>query len=263
MIINFRGTQIHYNVEGKGDALVLLHGFLESSTMWNSLMPVLSKRFKVIAVDLPGHGKSGVFGDIHSMQLMADCILEILRIEDVKDAHFVGHSMGGYVALAYLKDNLEQVTSITLLNSTPSEDSISRKKNRERAVQLIKKYPQAFISMGVTNLFANEKASIYEETIKAMKAEANTYPIDGIIANIKGMKTREDTRELLRNYKGQKNIITGKEDPIVLFNEIKNIAKVTDSKLYSLSGGHMSHIEAKNEVLDIILRLEAHSSHVQ
>ena len=76
MIINFRGSQIHYKVEGKGDALVLLHGFLESSTMWNSLMPVLSKRFKVISVDLPGHGKSGVFGDTHSMQLMADCILE-------------------------------------------------------------------------------------------------------------------------------------------------------------------------------------------
>ena len=263
MIINFRGSQIHYNVEGKGSALILLHGFLESSTMWNSLIPNLSQAFKTITIDLPGHGKSGVFGEVHSMQLMAECVLEILKIEKITKAHVLGHSMGGYVALSLLKENSSLVDSITLLNSTPAEDSDSRKKNRERAVKLINKYPQAFISMGVTNLFTNEKAAEFESAIKAMKAEANTYPISGIIANIKGMKCREDTQALLKNYKGKKVIITGQKDPIVLLKNIKSIANETESDFYELSGGHMSHIEAKDDVLNIILRLEAHSNHVQ
>src|SRR5690554_2620694 len=101
MFIDYKGTRIHYKVSDKGPSLVLLHGFLESSTMWATVSPMLSQKNTVINIDLPGHGKSEVASKIHSMELMAEIVHHVLENTETKTATFIGHSMGGYVSLAF------------------------------------------------------------------------------------------------------------------------------------------------------------------
>jgi pimeloyl-ACP methyl ester carboxylesterase len=97
---NFKNTKISYTDQGKGNAVVLLHGFLENCTMWNYLAPVLAKKNRVICIDLLGHGQTDCLGYIHSMEDMADAIHQVITELKIRKAVFVGHSMGGYVALA-------------------------------------------------------------------------------------------------------------------------------------------------------------------
>ena len=261
--IKFKGQDLSYKRQGKGDVLVLLHGFLESHTMWDVLLPSLVSEFDVITIDLLGHGKSGDVAEIHTMELMAEAVNEVLVSEDISQAHFLGHSMGGYVALAFAELFPQGIENLILLNSTPLDDSITRKENRERAIVLIQKYPEAFISMGVTNLFSKENAEIYLEDIQQTKTEALTFSIAGVIANIKGMKVRQTRLEVLKSFSGKKAIIAGLEDPIIDLNSLEDISVETNTTLFKVKGGHMSHIEAKTEILEIIPRFLKHSSHEQ
>ena len=101
MTFHYKNIPIHYKTFGNGPGIVLLHGFLESATMWKSLIPQLSKNKFVITIDFPGHGKSGVISEIHTMELMAEVVNELLLHLQISSATFIGHSMGGYVSLAF------------------------------------------------------------------------------------------------------------------------------------------------------------------
>lgn len=261
--ILFRGVKIAYTRQGTGHVLMLLHGFLESHRMWTRMLPALSKNFDVILVDLPGHGTSGTIAEVHTMELMAEVIKSVLEDQKIDKASFMGHSMGGYVTLAFAELYPKRIQNLILLNSTPLEDSITRKENRKRAVVLIKKYPEAFISMGVTNLFSHENSKRYIYEIEQTKKEALSFSIDGIIANIKGMKLRATRLDVLKNFTGKKAIIAGREDPILESNSLKLISEETNATFLAVSGGHMSHIEAEAEILEFIPRFLKHSSHEQ
>ncbi|MDX5427885.1 MAG: alpha/beta fold hydrolase, partial [Bacteroidota bacterium] len=95
--VDFKGIDIHFSEKGAGRALVLLHGFLENRTMWDSLTGTLSKRFRVVAIDLPGHGQTPCLGYVHTMEEMADAVKAVLDHLGLRRYVMVGHSMGGYV----------------------------------------------------------------------------------------------------------------------------------------------------------------------
>ena len=101
MIIEYKGTPIFYSEEGQGQTIVLLHGFLENCSMWNDIKAQLVKHsYKVITVDLLGHGKTGCLGYIHTMEVMADAVYAVLHELKIKSFALVGHSMGGYVGFS-------------------------------------------------------------------------------------------------------------------------------------------------------------------
>ena len=154
MILKYNETPIYYEIHGKGPAMVLLHGFLENSTMWERLIPVLSKKNTVICIDLPGFGKSGVVDTVHSMEMMANIVYQIISLHSFKNISILGHSMGGYVGLAYVEIYPTSVKNLILLNSTPAADSKERKINRTRALRLIDKNSVVFLSMAIQNLFS-------------------------------------------------------------------------------------------------------------
>ena len=81
MRLNFKGTDIFYEDAGKGSAVVLLHGFLENVTIWNSLKEELLSRYRVITIDLLGHGKTGCLGYVHTMEMMAETVKAVLLLE--------------------------------------------------------------------------------------------------------------------------------------------------------------------------------------
>src|SRR5699024_7540237 len=103
MTINFDGTPIAYQTYGQGEPAVLLHGFLESSLVWSDFVPRLSEKHKVITIDLFGHGKTPVHGGISGMETMAEMVHTVLKALECDAVNLIGHSMGGYVAMAYLE----------------------------------------------------------------------------------------------------------------------------------------------------------------
>lgn len=252
MIYHFNEVAIFYKVTGKGPAVVLLHGFLESSTIWTSFVTELSKSKTIVTMDLPGHGKSGCVAETHSMELMAEVLHSFLKYLKIKSASIVGHSMGGYVALAFAEKYEQKTERLVLLNSTTAEDSAERKRNRQRALKVISENKKTFINMAINNLFVEGSREHYTSEIAYLKKEAFTFPTEGITAAIRGMKDRKDRTWVLENFRREKYIICGVEDPIVPVSASEEIALTTSSKLIILQGGHMSWLESRNEIAKIL-----------
>ncbi len=98
-MVKYRGADIHFTSHGSGNPLILLHGFMESSRIWEPFLPTLCEHRQVVCIDLPGHGESGCFNEIHSMEDMAKAVKEVLWHLEIEKAAVAGHSMGGYVSL--------------------------------------------------------------------------------------------------------------------------------------------------------------------
>lgn len=256
MIFHYNNVPIHFETFGNGPAIILLHGFLESSNMWKPLIPFLSKSNLVITIDFPGHGKSEVLSEIHSMELMAEVVDQLLKHLQIPSAIFIGHSMGGYVSLAYAEKFNDKTDKLILLNSTPIADSEEKKKNRNRALKLMDQNSKVYISMSIGNLFAESSRTEFSKEIDDLKTEAQTFPRSGIKALIRGMRDRKDRTEILKNFNKEKLIILGEEDPILPIIEGKRIAKDCNAKLKIIGGGHMSIIENLNSVKDYVLFIE-------
>ncbi|MEH6763546.1 MAG: alpha/beta hydrolase [Aequorivita antarctica] len=249
MTFHYKNIPIQYEISGNGPSLVLLHGFLESSTMWNSLIPQFSKNNTIVTIDFPGHGKSGVISEIHSMELMAEVVNELLQHLQISSATFIGHSMGGYVALAYAEMFSEKVEKLILLNSTPIVDSEERKENRNRALKVIDQNPQAYISMAIGNLFAETSRKKFAAEIEMLKKEVYSFPVEGIKAAIKGMRDRKDRTEILKDFNKGKYMILAEEDPILPISDAKQLAEQCGVSVKIIGGGHMSVIENWDSVV--------------
>lgn len=253
MTLTFQGTEINYSVEGQGEATVLLHGFLESSVIWEEFLPLFSRYGKIITIDLPGHGKSGCVTEVHSMELMANVVWEVLKATGIKKANFIGHSMGGYVSLAFLEKHAEMVKDLMLLNSTPQADSAEKKETRERSVDLVQRNKQAYISMAINNLLSPNKTEKFTDQIEKLKENAMQFPTQGITAALKGMKIRTDKSQVLGMYSGNKIIVAGLEDPLVNIQELKQLAEACNCLFISFSGGHLSYIENRTEFVKLCI----------
>ena len=157
MILQHKGIGIFYTDQGKGPSIVLLHGFLENTSMWNAFIPKLTKKNRIICIDLLGHGSTGCTGYIHTMEQMAEAVLAVLQHLKIRRSVLIGHSMGGYVTLAFAEANPDAVKGICLLNSTARADSAEKRKNRSRAIKVVKKNYKAFVRIAIVDLFRPKK----------------------------------------------------------------------------------------------------------
>ena len=253
MVLNYKGAEIFYSVTGEGEATVLLHGFLESSKIWEEFLPEFSRYGKIITIDLPGHGSSGCFDEVHSMEQMADAVWKVLKTTGVKKANFIGHSMGGYVCLALLEKHPEMIKDLMLLNSTPQADNEEKKEIRDRSIKLVKRNKGAYVSMAINNLLSPNNTDKFSEEIEELKKTAKSFPTKGITAALKGMKIRTDKTDVLKSFNGNKIIVAGKEDPLVNIHELKQLAKSCGCRFVSFSGGHLSYIENKAQFVKLCI----------
>ena len=251
--IIYKNTKISYSDTGKGNAVVLLHGFLENQTMWQDLIPELSKKHRVITLDLLGHGETECLGYIHSMEDNADVVQAVLSKLRIRKAVFVGHSMGGYVALAFAELYPEKIRGLVLLNSTSKADSEERKANRNRAIKAVKKDYTTFIRLSITNLFSPDNRELLVDEIEKVKNEALKTPLQGVVASLEGMKIRKDREVLLHLTPYPKMLILGKKDPVLIYETTLEQIEDTAVKLVTFPDGHMSHIENRDELLKVLL----------
>jgi len=251
--ILYKNTKISYSETGKGNAVVLLHGFLENQTMWQDLAPELNKKHRVITIDLLGHGESGCLGYVHSMEENADAVRAVLSKLRIRKAIFVGHSMGGYVALAFAELYPSIVKGLVLQNSTSKADNEERKANRNRAIKAVKKDYTTFVRLSITNLFSEENREKMTEEIEKVKIEALKTPLQGIVASLEGMKIRKDREALLHSATFPMLLILGKKDGVLNYEDNLKQIENTDVKLVTLPDGHMSHLENREELQDVLL----------
>lgn len=252
MVTYFKDTPIHYTINGNGPHLVLLHGFLLGPSLWNSILPELAIKNKVIIIDLPGHGISGTIAEEHSMELMADTVHHIFLENIIEKANFIGHSMGGYISLAFAEKYPNYIQDIVLLNSTSKADSPERKINRERAISVVNNNAKVFVKMAIRVLFPEKRKETMAKQIDTLIKEATTYSAKGITAAIKGMKNRKDRTTILKNFPGNKYLIHGVEDPIITLQEAKKAANDSNTRFFEVKSGHMSILENKEEIVKIM-----------
>jgi pimeloyl-ACP methyl ester carboxylesterase len=245
----YKNTAISYTDSGKGSALVLLHGFLENQGMWTELVAVYKQKYRVITLDLLGHGNSGCLGYVHSMEDQADLVHELLAQLRIRKAIVVGHSMGGYVALALAEAYPEVLKGLVLLNSTARADTKERKLNRDRAIKTVKKDHQLFINLSIANLFSETHRERLTTTIERIKKEALATPLQGIIAALEGMKIRKDREVLLHFAPFPMLLILGTQDPVLPFETTKDQVELSQTQLVHFDGGHMSHLENTEELI--------------
>lgn len=248
----YKNTKVSFQDTGRGNAVVLLHGFLEDKSMWNKMIPHLAKRFRVISLDLLGHGQSDCYGYIHTMEDQADMLFTLLADLRLRKISLLGHSMGGYVALAFAELYPDHLRALILLNSSAQADSNERKNNRDRAIAVVKKNSQAFIRMATQNLFNKKAHEYYSEEIEVFTQSALKTSLQGIIASLEGMKIRMDREALLHFSPYPKLVIASKDDSIIPLSDIEQQIKNTEVLFEIIEGGHVSTIEQGPLITDII-----------
>jgi pimeloyl-ACP methyl ester carboxylesterase len=244
----YKNTKISYTDSGQGTAIVLLHGFLENKKMWHEYVTLFSENYRVVTIDLLGHGESDSLGYVHSMEDNANAVHEVLEHLKIEKAIILGHSMGGYVALALAELHPERIKKLVLLNSTAKEDSAEKKLNRTRAIKAVKQNYVNFVSLAVANLFSEDNRTRLAAEIEKTKVQALKTPLQGIVASLEGMKIRKDREALLRENLFPVLLVLGKKDPVLNYEE--NITQIEDTiaVLVSFDDGHMSHIENKEDL---------------
>jgi pimeloyl-ACP methyl ester carboxylesterase len=249
---SYKNINIHYTDEGSGLAVVFLHGFLESKTMWNVFATQLRAKYRIITIDLLGHGLSENLGYIHTMEEQAAMVFALLEFLKCQKVVLVGHSMGGYVALSFAKAYPNFVKGMVLQNSTAKPDSEERQLNRDRAINAVKQNHRNFISMSIANLFSENNQIKLVDTIQLVKNEAYKTPLQGIIAALEGMKIRPDVTALLKEATFPIVLVLGKKDAVLDFETTKQQIEATNVKLVAFEEGHMSHLENEAELLVVL-----------
>ncbi|MFC6269191.1 alpha/beta fold hydrolase [Frigoriflavimonas asaccharolytica] len=236
---------LNFEIKGTSEnVLVLLHGFMENLFIWEEMETELCKNFKLVKIDLPGHGKSENFAEIHTMELMAEKVNEVIDYLKIEKFHLLGHSMGGYVSLAFAEKFPEKLKSLTLFFSTYFADDEEKKQLREKSLRIIKENFRTYVNAGIPNFFSENEREFLKDKIDLAKEIALSTNNDGVLAAQKGMKERTDKLAVLENFEGKILVIAGKYDNAVDSEKtLKNLPKKKNVKSYLLDCGHNGHWE--------------------
>ena len=261
--VRFKGVEVSYADRGAGSCIMLLHGYLETAEIWEDYVPLLSERFRVISVDLAGHGWSGCWGNEHSMDDLATSLKIILDAEGIHKLVLVGHSMGGYVTLAFAALFPERLDGYVLFHSTCFADTDEKKANRDREISLVLcGRKRQIISLNIPKAFAETNVEKLKE--KVIRAQEIAYQNDdrGIVALLKGMKNRSDLSSTLSDSAIPLMLIGGMKDnyiPMTVFEKLGVMAPhATVLKL--AQSGHMGFVEEADRSAEALMEFSLKAS---
>ena len=161
--ISFKGKNESFSrISDKGKPIVFLHGFTESQKIWKHFVKALSNEFRVITIDLPGHGKSECIGDVHTMELQADVVHTVLKKEGIRRCIMTGHSMGGYVTLAFARKYPGKLKGFCIFHSHCFADSPEDRENRDRTIEVVSNDKFGFLTNFIANLFRRKSGRNFQ-----------------------------------------------------------------------------------------------------
>jgi len=258
--IEFKNTSLHYRDQGFGDTIVLLHGYLESLEIWDSFGQSLSAKHRVVSIDLLGHGESGCTGAIHTMTEMAEAVNEVLNHLSIANCIMVGHSLGGYVTMAFAALYAEKLRGYCLFHSHTFADTEATIEKRNREIALVREGKKDLIySTSVPNFFAERSLTKFPEAVEVSRRIALKTSGEGIIAALEGMKIRPDSSAILAQSKLPFLYIIGKRDNLIHIDILKKIVMPDDTMILILeNSGHIGFVEEPKRSLEIIERFAKH-----
>lgn len=246
------GRMVHYRDEGRNNnkTVVLLHGFLQNLDVWSSYVLSYMRDFRVITIDLPGHGHTDSYGEVHSMDMMARVVKTVLDEAGVNQCVMVGHSMGGYVALAFAEKYPYSLRGLGLINSHALSDSESHRESRQAVCEQVKENRASFIVNFVPSLFDSANRAALSQDIKDLQEQCLETRTESIIAAQMGMMNRPSRIAVLEKLEIPVMFIYGKND-----NRIPIEIAITQAMIPSHSEillldhvGHMSFMEEREYV---------------
>lgn len=249
----YTGRQIHYTDSGQGDAVILLHGFGEDSGIWQQQLFFLQTNYRVIVPDLPGSGLSEMLQeDMASMEEYANCI-NALAEKELPQQQFVllGHSMGGYIMLAFAKMFPQKLRGFGLIHSTAFADSEEKKQTRLRGIEMMAEYGAgAFLKNTIPNLFSAGFKQNEPQQVEDLIEKGKHFTVEGLQQYYRAMIARNDTIDVLRNAAVPVLFIMGTEDVAAPINDVLQQCYLpAQSHIHILNGvGHMGMLEAVEEV---------------
>ncbi|MDZ4664194.1 MAG: alpha/beta hydrolase [Bacteroidota bacterium] len=242
----FKNGTVSFSDQGKGRVVVLLHGYLGSKELWEKNIPELAKTFRVITIDLPGHGQTACFGYVHSMELMAKCVKKVMDSLRLKKYVIVGHSMGGYAALAFAELYPENLCGLCLCHSTALPDLEEKKKDRTRAIKLVKANKRVYTKDTIKNLFATKNLKYLKDEVSFATKIALSTSKQGAVAALEGMKDRPNRDIILGMVGYPAMMIIGEHDNILPFESLLAQSETIRDKHVLLleHDGHMGFLES-------------------
>ncbi|MCB9236240.1 MAG: alpha/beta hydrolase [Bacteroidia bacterium] len=239
---------VRYYEAGTGEPLVFLHGFCETSEIFELLIPDLSKSYRVVCIDLPGHGDTGMIPGMHHLEEVARWLNKVLKALGLVKPALVGHSLGGYIGLAYAEIFPKKLKGICLFHSTAGRDSDSRRDSRNKTLRFVEKhgaYP--FIRSFVPSLFA----SMQTEMIERMFEIASHTNKEAILAFTEAMRDRNDRVHVLEGLNIPVLFIIGGHDEFVSKNQSRQemLKARKGNSCFLESAGHAGFYEAPEKVI--------------
>jgi pimeloyl-ACP methyl ester carboxylesterase len=242
---------IHHRVLGTGTPVLLLHGFCENNQIWGVFANMLSQRFQVIIPDLPGFGKSTLPATDFTIDDIGRQLWDWIDELKIKNPVIVGHSLGGYIALAMANQRMTEVPGFCLMHSTAKADTEEKKQNRNKTIDFVTKNGvEAFIKTFVPALFYNKQSP----TMKDVFTIANSTPKETLLAYTAAMRDRVNRRKVLDDFDGPILIIAGEKDEVIPLETLMDQAvQMKKGRLSILSDtGHMGMLESTSRCVEIV-----------
>ncbi len=262
--IQYKDVNLSYQVFGNGNPVVLIHGVAEDGNVWQEQVAALQKTFKLVVIDLPGSGRSAANGHF-AMEDLADAVHAVLAAEVIAQAVLIGHSMGGYVLLAFAEKYPAQVNAFGLFHSSAFADDGEKMKTREKNVQFIlKNGTEAFLQQSTPTLFSEwskkNDPSIAVELIERYK----NFSPDSLAAYQQAMKVRPDRTALFKRFVKPVLFIIGRYDNAIPFaDSLKQCHLPVFSYIHILEdSGHMGLLE-ETEKSNAILQNFLHDVYLE
>lgn len=236
--------------------VVLLHGYLESLLVWEDFVPLLYKKVRVITLDLPGHGISEVKGECHSMEYLADVVASALESLHVEKCTLVGHSMGGYVAAAFLERHPEKLDGLLMLSSTPNADTDLKRENRRREIELVKAGKKEQLArVAPAAGFAEQNRRSMSDYIDDLQEQVFLTEESGIVAMLNGMIERKDRNQVLQQSSLPQMFIFGEMDGYISLEVAQQLAESHPQArvVWLQNSGHMGFIEEPERCAEALL----------
>ena len=252
---DFRNGRIYYRDQGNGKVILLIHGYLETSEIWSSFAGKLARKFRVISVDLPGHGKSNIFGEIHTMEFMATVLRDLIESLGIEKILLTGHSLGGYVTMAFVDLFPEMLTGYCLFHSHPFNDAEEVVVKRKMDIKIVKRGGKdKLIPVSITKMFATPNLQKFSGALQQSIKIATSIPNEGIIAMLKGMMLRPSRLSVMEEGRVNCMWILGIMDNYINCEQIQTKVRLPANAEVCIlhSSGHMGFIEEEERSLEIM-----------
>lgn len=253
-----KGQQVFYSFLGQDHqpCVTLVHGFCEDKSVWNDAMTFLADTgYRTIALDLPGFGNSDTSGE-RSIDHYADIVLQLLDHLEIQQTVLVGHSMGGYTALAFAEKQAHRLMGVGLFHSHAAPDTEDKKKGRLKSIDFIQQHGLSlYAKQTLPGFFAPDFLKNNENSVFFLTAKVSSHNPEGYIDALYAMMDRPDRTAVLRDATVPVLFVLGDADgiiPLDLGLEQTTLAPLTS--LHILQGvGHMGMLEDPKKAAAILL----------